>query len=154
MMNYQHTQWIILKTNLKSATGKNKTPLTVWRFMAAQRDDIQCRHLVKKAGITDSPFPYYKFCVSSKRARLHVAIQNFVSLSLWEMVLKLVQYLTVSRRCREKCMYNKMRRSFCWPHMGNEVYTYVEKCPLRRKLCKHSTHQHLLQICLPAGPLE
>lgn len=51
-------------------------------------------------------------------------------------------------------MYDTTRELYCWAHLVNDVYGYVEKCPDCSRPRQHLTFQRLLQQFPPEHPLE
>lgn len=61
---------------------------------------------------------------------------------------------TISGQPEARSMYNTVRMSYCWPHIANDVYTYVRQGWSCRRHQRTFMHQSLLQLFPPKGSLE
>lgn len=111
------------------------------KVCSCQREDAHCRHLVKKAYTTDSPFLYEELGILPRLAWLDGAIRKIIALFPTKEGMKQKHNSTISGHLRVRRMLDAMRRFYYWPHMVDSVYNYVERRPVCPKHCHHSIHQ-------------
>lgn len=88
----------------------------------------QCQASTEKVENHVSRYTYDGGGVLIWKEPINGASQNVVPVTLRVCFLYLSHDPTLAGHPSERCMYDRMGKTFYWAHMRNDVYTLVDEC--------------------------
>ncbi|CAN8075930.1 unnamed protein product [Agarophyton chilense] len=142
-------------TQILAQEETNVMPVTREEFLREQAQDAYCRTLADQIGFKGSPFDVDHNGYIVRRSTLDGSLQKVVPKALRPRFLYLAHYPRLSGHLGATRMYYTLRQQFYWPHMADDVYTFVGQCQscvrTRGGIRKHRKN---LKLFPAAGPLE
>lgn len=101
----------------------------------------------------DWQYSFNRFDFLICKASIDGALQKVVPKSLQARTIHLLDYLVLSRRPRQRFMYDILRKHFYWTHMARDDYALIKNCAECCRTQENNWAQGHLKPFL-GGPLE
>jgi len=143
---------------LPPAQPQASSPVTLEELHKAQQEDADCREWLEFSKQKDSPFftvMHNRLQILYRRAALDGQRQICVPTSLRPRVLYLTHYPPTAGHPGGRKMYQTLRRTYYWPSMALESYSYLRscyKCTQEQLASKHARSP--MKLFPASGPLE
>lgn len=126
---------------------------TVSEFMYKQFSDQFCEEASPSAIMQGLPHSTYRCKVLISYLLTDSAFQKIVPKSLQATMLHLTHYLVLSRRDKQRYLYDRLYRDYYWAHIVKYFNDPVERCLERSRMREVYRHNGCLRSFPPKGSL-